>query len=119
MPAGFPPAGRWPSTARGSAPPSSRPLTDEPLVEIRREEIAGLPDPAWRSVIVATGPLTSEPLAEAIRALTGEESLAFFDAIAPIVYKDSIDFTRAWYQSRYDKGDGADYINCPMTKAAV
>ncbi len=92
-------------------------LEDEPLVEIRREEIAGLPDPAWRSVIVATGPLTSEPLAEAIRGLTGEDSLAFFDAIAPIVYKDSIDFTRAWYQSRYDKGDGADYINCPMTTA--
>lgn len=88
------------------------------LIEIRREEIAGLPPEEWDSVIVATGPLTSLPLAESIRTLTGEDSLAFFDAIAPIVYKDSIDFTTAWFQSRYDKpgpgGTGADYINCPM-----
>lgn len=92
-------------------------LSDEPLIKIRREEIAGLPDPAWESVIVATGPLTSPPLAEAIRDLTGEDALAFFDAIAPIVYKESIDFSKAWFQSRYDKGDGADYVNCPMTGA--
>lgn len=69
---------------------------------------------------MATGPLTSTPLAETIRALTGEDSLAFFDAIAPIVHKDSIDFSKAWFQSRYDKqgpgGDGADYINCPLTE---
>ncbi len=71
-------------------------------------------------MIVATGPLTSAPLAEAIRELTGEDALAFFDAIAPIVHKDSIDMSAAWFQSRYDKvgpgGTGADYINCPMTK---
>ncbi|MDQ0468783.1 methylenetetrahydrofolate--tRNA-(uracil(54)-C(5))-methyltransferase (FADH(2)-oxidizing) TrmFO [Labrys wisconsinensis] len=95
-------------------------LADEPLVEIRREEIAGLPPAAWDSVILATGPLTSPALAEAITALTGESSLAFFDAIAPIVHRDSIDMEIAWFQSRYDKpgpgGSGADYINCPMTR---
>jgi methylenetetrahydrofolate--tRNA-(uracil-5-)-methyltransferase len=91
-------------------------LEAEPLIEIRREEIADLPPSDWDSVIVATGPLTSPALADALRALTGEESLAFFDAIAPIVYKDSIDFSQAWFQSRYDKGDGADYTNCPLTR---
>jgi methylenetetrahydrofolate--tRNA-(uracil-5-)-methyltransferase len=89
-------------------------LEAEPLVEIVRQEVAGLPPADWDSVIVATGPLTSPALAEAVRALSGEASLAFFDAIAPIVYKESIDFDTAWFQSRYDKGDGADYINCPM-----
>src|SRR5258708_40024018 len=88
-------------------------LAAESLVEIRREEIAGLPPAEWDEVIIATGPLTSPALAEAIAALTGEESLAFFDAIAPIVHRDTIDFDKAWFQSRYDKGDGADYINCP------
>ena len=93
-------------------------LEQHPLIEIRREEIAGLPPADWRAVIVATGPLTSPALADAIRAETGEDSLSFFDAIAPIVEKDSIDFSVAWFQSRYDKkgpgGDGADYINCPL-----
>ena len=83
-------------------------------IEIRREEIAGLPPEDWQSAIIATGPLTSPPLAEAIRSLTGEDSLSFFDAIAPIVHKESINFDVCWMQSRYDKGDGADYINCPM-----
>ena len=95
-------------------------LEDHPLIEVRREEIGGLPPVDWDSVIVATGPLTSPALSEAVRGLTDEESLAFFDAIAPIVYKDSIDFSKAWYQSRYDKagpgGTGADYINCPLDK---
>jgi methylenetetrahydrofolate--tRNA-(uracil-5-)-methyltransferase len=91
-------------------------LTAEPLVEIRREEIAGLPPAEWDEVIIATGPLTSPALAEAIAALTGEDSLAFFDAIAPIVHRDTIDFERAWFQSRYDKGEGADYINCPLDR---
>jgi methylenetetrahydrofolate--tRNA-(uracil-5-)-methyltransferase len=95
-------------------------LVDHPLIEISREEVAGLPPADWRNVIVATGPLTSAPLAEAIRALTDENALAFFDAIAPIVHKDSIDMSVAWFQSRYDKvgpgGTGADYINCPLTK---
>ena len=90
----------------------------EPLIRIERGEIAGLPPADWDSVIVATGPLTSPPLAEAIRDLTGEASLAFFDAIAPIVHKESIDLSKAWFQSRYDKvgpsGDGSDYINCPF-----
>ncbi len=88
----------------------------------RREEIAGLPPADWDSVIVATGPLTSAALADAIRALTGEDALAFFDAIAPIVHRDSIDMSTAWFQSRYDKagpgGTGADYINCPLDRAS-
>src|SRR6202012_2644700 len=86
----------------------------------RRGEIEGLPPADWRNVIVATGPLTSMALADAIRELTDENALAFFDAIAPIVHQDSIDMSVAWFQSRYDKvgpgGTGADYINCPMTK---
>jgi methylenetetrahydrofolate--tRNA-(uracil-5-)-methyltransferase len=96
-------------------------LTAETLVEIRREEIGALPPTEWDEVIIATGPLTSPSLAAALVALTGEESLAFFDAIAPIVYRDTIDFDTAWFQSRYDKigpeGDGADYINCPLDRA--
>lgn len=89
----------------------------EPLIEVRREEIDGLPPSNWESVIIATGPLTSPALSEAILEVTGEDALAFFDAIAPIVHRDSIDMTRAWFQSRYDKGDGKDYINCPLDKA--
>ncbi|MCR9219655.1 MAG: methylenetetrahydrofolate--tRNA-(uracil(54)-C(5))-methyltransferase (FADH(2)-oxidizing) TrmFO [Alphaproteobacteria bacterium] len=88
-----------------------------PMIEIRREEVAGLPPAEWDSVVVATGPLTSPALAQAILDLTGETQLAFFDAIAPIVHHESIDFSRAWRQSRYDKGEGADYINCAMDKA--
>ena len=95
-------------------------LEDHPLIEISRAEIDGLPPTDWCNVIVATGPLTSAPLADAIRQLTDENALAFFDAIAPIVHKDSIDMSVAWFQSRYDKvgpgGTGADYINCPMTR---
>jgi methylenetetrahydrofolate--tRNA-(uracil-5-)-methyltransferase len=91
-------------------------LTADPLIEIRREEITGLPPPQWDEVIIATGPLTSPALAAALIALTGEESLAFFDAIAPIVYRDTIDFEVAWFQSRYDKGEGADYVNCPLDR---
>ena len=95
-------------------------LQDHPRIELRRGEVSGLPPADWGNVIVATGPLTSAPLADAIRELTDESALAFFDAIAPIVHKDSIDMAVAWFQSRYDKvgpgGTGADYINCPMTK---
>lgn len=91
-------------------------LSGHPMVTIRREEIAGLPPEDWDRTIVATGPLTSLPLAEAVRGLTGEASLSFFDAIAPIVFKDSIDFSKAWFQSRYDKGTGTDYINLPMSR---
>jgi len=93
-------------------------LANHPNITIEREEITALPPADWENVIIATGPLTSAALAEEIHALTGETALAFFDAIAPIVYKESIDFDVAWFQSRYDKvgpgGDGADYINCPM-----
>lgn len=91
-------------------------LEDHPNVTISREEIPDLPMEDWGQVIIATGPLTSPSLAEAIQQATGEEHLAFFDAIAPIIYKDSIDFDKAWFQSRYDKGTGKDYINCPMTE---
>ena len=98
----------------------TRRLAAHPLVTIERNEIAGTPPPAWASVIIATGPLTSPGLTEAILKLTGQDSLAFFDAIAPIVHHDSIDLGVAWKQSRYDKagpgGTGADYLNCPMTK---
>jgi methylenetetrahydrofolate--tRNA-(uracil-5-)-methyltransferase len=96
----------------------SRAITDtlahHPRVTICREEIAGLPPAEWASTIIATGPLTSAALADSIRAFTNDEGLAFFDAIAPIVHRESIDFDICWMQSRYDKGDGADYINCPM-----
>ena len=96
-------------------------LTAHALVTVAREEIAGLPPADWDSVIVATGPLTSRALAEAILTLTGEDQLAFFDAIAPIVHLESIDMGVAWRQSRYDKagpgGDAAAYINCPMDRA--
>ncbi len=95
-------------------------IETHPLIAIDRAEIDGLPRDDWDSVIVATGPLTSPPLAEAIRDLTGESSLAFFDAIAPIVHRETIDMSVAWLQSRYDKtgpgGSGADYINCPLDR---
>jgi methylenetetrahydrofolate--tRNA-(uracil-5-)-methyltransferase len=105
----------------GFAADVSRALEAHPSIEISREEIAGLPPAAWDSVIVATGPLTSPALARAIQALTGEDQLAFFDAIAPIVHHESIDMSVCWRQSRYDKagpgGGGADYINCPLDKS--
>ena len=95
-------------------------LEAHPLITIDRQEVAGLPPADWDSVIIATGPLTSPALADAVRGLTGEDGLAFFDAIAPIVHFDSIDMGKAWFQSRYDKagpgGTGADYINCPLDK---
>ena len=90
------------------------------LIQIAREEIQDIPPSDWDSVIIATGPLTSIHLAQAIGEATGEAGLAFFDAIAPIVHRDSIDMTKAWLQSRYDKagpgGTGADYINCPLDR---
>ena len=96
-------------------------LEAHPNITIRREEITGLPPADWESVIIATGPLTSPALAEAVRTETGEDDLAFFDAIAPIIYLDSIDMDIAWRQSRYDKpgpgGETAAYINCPLDEA--
>lgn len=95
-------------------------LYDHPNVTIERGEISGLPPEEWGPCIIATGPLTAPDLAAAIALETGEEALSFFDAIAPIVHFDSIDFDQAWFQSRYDKvgpgGNGKDYINCPMDR---
>jgi methylenetetrahydrofolate--tRNA-(uracil-5-)-methyltransferase len=94
-------------------------LGSHPLIMLARGEVT-VPPQDWDSVILATGPLTSPDLAATIRALTGEDALAFFDAIAPIVHRDAIDMDKAWFQSRYDKagpgGSGADYINCPLTR---
>ena len=92
-------------------------LAAHPKVTIVRERIDGLPPAEWDNVIIATGPLTAAPLAEAIRALSGEDSLAFFDAIAPVIHFDSINLDVAWFQSRWDKGGQKDYLNCPMDKA--
>ncbi len=95
-------------------------LEAHPLITIRREEVEGLPPADWANVIVATGPLTTPALSQAILDLTGEGQLSFFDAIAPIIHTDSINMDIAWRQSRYDKegpgGDKAAYINCPMNK---
>jgi len=92
-------------------------ILQHPHITLNREEITSLDNQEWEKTIIATGPLTADPLADAIKILTGEDDLAFFDAIAPIVYFDSIDMNTAWFQSRYDKGDGKDYINCPMNKS--
>ncbi|WP_427023155.1 methylenetetrahydrofolate--tRNA-(uracil(54)-C(5))-methyltransferase (FADH(2)-oxidizing) TrmFO [Aureimonas ureilytica] len=104
----------------GFAEAVTQALASHPLVEIRREEIDGLPPEEWGPTIVATGPLTAPALAEAIRQETGADALAFFDAIAPIVHFDTIDMTKAWFQSRYDKvgpgGTGKDYVNCPLDR---
>ncbi len=94
----------------------SRRLAAESLVTVQREEVLDPFAAGWRSVIIATGPLTSDGLAAALAPVIGEDSLAFFDAIAPIVYRESIDFSKAWFQSRYDKGGGRDYINCPLDR---
>ncbi|HTV32779.1 MAG TPA: methylenetetrahydrofolate--tRNA-(uracil(54)-C(5))-methyltransferase (FADH(2)-oxidizing) TrmFO, partial [Methylocella sp.] len=95
-------------------------ISAHPLISVIREEIADLPPASWDSVIIATGPLTSPALAASLGKLTGEHDLAFFDAIAPVVHKETIDLNEAWFQSRYDKpgpaGTGADYINCPLSK---
>jgi methylenetetrahydrofolate--tRNA-(uracil-5-)-methyltransferase len=96
-------------------------LKAHPLVSIEYDEISGLPPEDWDNVIVATGPLTSPALSKAIGQITGETDLAFFDAIAPIIHRETIDMDKAWFQSRYDKvgpgGTGKDYINCPMDRA--
>ncbi len=95
-------------------------LLAHPLVTLARDEITELPPADWGQVIVATGPLTSQALGQSILKATGQDALAFFDAIAPIVYTDSIDMSRTWFQSRYDKGDTEEqrraYLNCPMDR---
>ena len=92
----------------------ARELNALPTVSVVRERVDRLPHAGL--TIVATGPLTAEELAQSIVAATGEARLAFFDAIAPIVHRDSIDMDVCWFQSRWNKGDGKDYINCPMTR---
>jgi methylenetetrahydrofolate--tRNA-(uracil-5-)-methyltransferase len=89
-------------------------IRSHPNIEVVRERVDALP--ASGLTIVSTGPLTAAKLAESIGAATGSDSLAFFDAIAPIVHRDSIDMDICWMASRWDKGEGKDYINCPMTK---
>ena len=91
-------------------------LLAHPLFSLERGEVSSIPPESWGDVIIATGPLTSDALAQAVLKVTGVDELQFFDAIAPIIYKETIDFSKAWLQSRYDKGDGADYINLPMSK---
>jgi len=94
-------------------------IATHPNIRIVRGEVIDVPQDL-QPTIIATGPLTSDALSQSILKTTGQEYMAFFDAIAPIIYKDSIDFSKAWFQSRYDKegpgGNGKDYINCPMTK---
>lgn len=91
-------------------------LGSHPLITITRDEVTELPSAEDGPTIIASGPLTSDSLAQSILAETKEDDLAFFDAIAPIVHFDSINMDVAWFQSRYDKGTGKDYINCPMTE---
>lgn len=91
-------------------------LLNTKKVKINRSEISELPINNEELFIIATGPLTSDNLGKSILEHSGEQHLAFFDAIAPIIFKDSIDFDKAWFQSRYDKGEGKDYINCPLSK---
>ncbi len=95
-------------------------LVSHPLVTVERGEVTGLPPADWKQVIIATGPLTSQSMAESILAQTDQDALAFFDAIAPIVYAESIDISKAWFQSRYDKGETEAerkaYLNCPMDR---
>lgn len=91
-------------------------IKSSPLLEVINQEVTEFPDKDDPLTIIATGPLTSQAFIESIKNMVNQQSLSFYDAIAPVVYKDSIDFSKAWYQSRYDKGDKYDYINCPMTK---
>lgn len=91
-------------------------IKSSPLVEVVNQEITELPSTDAPLTIIATGPLTSSAFITAIKNKINQQSLSFYDAIAPVVYKESIDFSKAWYQSRYDKGDKFDYINCPMNK---
>ena len=91
-------------------------IKSSPLVEVINQEVTEFPTADAPLTIIASGPLTSTAFIEAIKAKVDQKSLSFYDAIAPVVYKESIDFSKAWYQSRYDKGNKYDYINCPMNK---
>lgn len=100
----------------GFAETVTRKLKNHPLISFINEEITALPAAEDGSFIIASGPLTSEALIASILKEVNAQALNFYDAIAPVVYKESIDFDKAWYQSRYDKGDKFDYINCPLTQ---
>ena len=98
----------------------SQKLLNHPLLTLKRDEVSDLSIFKDEIVIVASGPLSSEKLSSYLRKITGEKNLAFFDAIAPIVYADSIDMSKAWFQSRYDKGETEEarkaYLNCPLNR---
>lgn len=100
----------------GFAETVTRKLKNHPLISFINEEITALPAAEDGSFIIASGPLTSEALIASILKEVNAQALNFYDAIAPVVYKESINFDKAWYQSRYDKGDKFDYINCPLTQ---
>ena len=100
----------------GFAETVTRKLKNHPLISFINEEITALPAAEDGSFIIASGPLKSEALIASILKEVNAQALNFYDAIAPVVYKESIDFDKAWYQSRYDKGDKFDYINCPLTQ---
>lgn len=91
-------------------------ISQHPLINIFSKEFDKIPDEDFGQTIIATGPLTSEKFVNSILELIGNEYFNFYDAIAPVIFKESIDFSKAWYQSRYDKGDKYDYINCPLSK---
>ncbi len=91
-------------------------IHNHPQIKVINKEVNSLPPKSEGLSIIATGPLTSDSLAKDISEAIGGEKLSFYDAIAPVIYKDSIDFSKAWYQSRYDKGEKFDYINCPLNK---
>lgn len=94
----------------------TRKLIHHPNITVIHEEIEQLPEESQGLTIIATGPLTAEKLACDLNKTLNHESLSFYDAIAPVIFKDSIDFSKAWYQSRYDKGESSDYINCPLNR---
>ena len=104
----------------GFAAAVTRAIEAEPLVNIVRKRVSIIDTSICDINIISTGPLTPPELSESIAALTGESALSFFDAIAPIVHRDSVDMSKAWFQSRYDKvgpgGDGSDYLNCPLDR---
>src|SRR5206468_8684811 len=86
------------------------------IIDVRREEATTLDRGDYDSLVIATGPLTSHPLFEAINDFLGRDGLYFYDAIAPIIAADSLDMSKLYWKSRYDKGDGRDYLNAAMTQ---
>jgi methylenetetrahydrofolate--tRNA-(uracil-5-)-methyltransferase len=93
----------------------TRAITGHPLIELRREEVRSVQEIAARAAVIATGPLTSAPLAESLAQLTGSEFLYYYDAISPVFLAESLDFSRMFRGARYEKGE-PDYFNCPLTR---